>query len=102
MRNIEIIPLLSEKSQKERERGKYTFLCPISTTKSELKDFVERMFNVRVEKINTMIYRGKIKRRGLFIGKRPNRKKAIVSLKKGYSIDLVKITQKLSETMAKK
>lgn len=102
MRSIEIVPLLSEKSQKEREKGKYVFFCPVSTTKSELKELVEKIFNVKVEKINTMIYRGKIKRRGLFIGKRPNRKKVVVSLKKGYSIDLAKMTQKLSETMAKK
>lgn len=102
MRNIEIIPLLSEKSQKLREKGKYVFLCPTSTTKSELKELVQKIFGVKVERVNTMVYRGKIKRRGLFIGKRPNRKKAIVSLKPGYSIDLAKITQKLSETMTKK
>ncbi|MCX7734709.1 MAG: 50S ribosomal protein L23 [bacterium] len=101
MRHIEMIPLLSEKSRKLVDNKKYAFLCPISVTKPEIKRAVEKMFGVKVEKVNTMVYRGKIKRRGFFLGKRPNFKKVVVSLKEG-SIDFAKITQRFSETLAKK
>lgn len=96
-----MIPLISEKSQKLSQMRKFVFLCPLTMTKSEIKRQIESMFGIKVEKVNTAIYRGKIKRRGFILGKRPNFKKAIVTLKQGV-IDLAKITQKFSEALAKR
>ncbi len=99
--DIIVEPLFSEKAEAQSKLRKYTFLCRIDATKSEIKRAVESMFGVKVAKVNTMIYRGKLKRRGIFIGKRPNFKKAIVSLKEG-SIDFTKITEKLAQKVEKK
>lgn len=101
MREILLVPLISEKSQKQMQSRKFTFICPVSATKSEIKRTVETMFGVKVEKVNTMVYRGKVKRRGFVLGKRPNFKKAVVTLKEG-TIDFAKVTQKFSEALARK
>lgn len=100
MREVILVPVISEKAQRLGEMKKFVFICPISATKPEIKRTVEKLFGVKVKKVNTMIYRGKIKRRGFFIGKKPNFKKAIVTLKEG-TIDLTKVTQKFSEALAK-
>ena len=55
--------------------------------KIEIKNAVQSAFNVEVSNVRTMIVRGKIKRRGRNIGKRPTWKKAIVTLADGHEID---------------
>lgn len=82
-------PLLTEKGQELREEeGKYLFEVSGAANKIEIAKAVEKLFGVRVDKVNTQWVRGKMKRVGRNIGKRPNWKKAVVTLHEGYTIDL--------------
>lgn len=73
-------PLISERSMDVMADKKYTFIVDIKANKTEIKKAVEEIFGVKVEKVNTMRVVGKYKRQGAHIGKRPDRKKAIVKL----------------------
>ena len=70
------------------EDNKYTFVVDLRATKPQIREAVERAFNVEVEKVNTMRVRGKVRRMGRYEGKRPDWKKAIVTVKDGQSIEL--------------
>lgn len=87
-RDVIIEPVISEKTYGLLDQGKYTFLVDPGANKTEIKIAIERIFDVRVRKVNTMNQRGKVKRRGLITGKRPDIKKAIVSLAEGDEIEL--------------
>ena len=60
----------------------------MDANKIQIKSAVEKLFGVRVEKVNTLVMRGKVKRVGRFVGKRANWKKAVVTLREGDFIDL--------------
>ena len=82
-------PLITEKLDKAREKlRQYSFLVDRAASKHDVKSAVQSLFKVNVEGVRTLILRGKIKRMGRSIGKRPNFKKAIVTLKEGDKIDL--------------
>jgi len=82
-------PLLTEKGQDMRDvEGKYLFEVSPTANKLEIKNAVEKLFGVRVDHVNTLWIRGKKKRVGRNIGKRPNWKKAVVTLRAGDAIDL--------------
>lgn len=86
MRNpadIIIKPVISEKSMDLSAIGKYVFYVDKKASKIEIKNAIEEYFNVKVDKVNTANLKGKWKKQGKTQGKRPNRKKAIVSLKEG-------------------
>jgi large subunit ribosomal protein L23 len=87
---IIIGPLLTEKGTilKEKE-NKILFKVAKDANKIEIKRAVEEMFNVKVEKVATINYKGKKKRLGRFEGKRPDWKKAIVTLKEGEKLDFI-------------
>ena len=82
MKNFDIIirPIITEQSMLEMEENKYTFEVAKTSNKSEIKKAIESIFSVKVAKVNTMNMTGKVKRQGMNIGKRPNWKKAIVTL----------------------
>jgi large subunit ribosomal protein L23 len=81
--DIIIRPVLTEKSYDAMAEKKYTFEVAVSANKTEIKNAIERVFEgVKVESVNTMRIQGKIKRQGRTQGRRPERKKAIVTLKK--------------------
>ncbi|KXG75721.1 MAG: large subunit ribosomal protein [Tepidanaerobacteraceae bacterium] len=80
--DIIIRPWITEKSMAMKEQRKYTFVVHPDANKTEIKNAVEAIFGVKVEKVNTMNVRGKKKRVGIHEGKRPDWKKAIVTLKK--------------------
>ena len=90
MNSYDIIkrPIITEKSMKvelDREGNeikKYTFEVPKTVNKLEIKYAVEEVFGVKVAKVNTMNYDGKLKRMGRYEGRRASWKKAIVTLKK--------------------
>ena len=85
-------PLLSEESTIQRDaKNHYTFRVDPRANKREIRDAIEKIFNVKVTSVNTMNYSGKLSgRRGRGIpGHRPDWKKAIVKLRKGDTIDLV-------------
>ncbi len=76
-------PVLTEKSYDAMADRKYTFEVAIDANKTEIKNAIEEIFDgVKVEAVNTMRIEGKIKRQGRYEGRRPERKKAIVTLKK--------------------
>ena len=70
------------------EHNQVTFRVPLDATKPEIKAAVEKLFNVEVTAVNTIRQKGKVKRFRGRIGKRPDYKKAMVSLAEGQSIDV--------------
>ena len=79
--DIIIRPIISEKSMDQLADKKYTFEVALGATKVDIKIALEQIFKVQVQSVNTMIVPGKFKRMGAHIGKRPDWKKAIVTLK---------------------
>ncbi|TMN22381.1 50S ribosomal protein L23 [Lentibacillus cibarius] len=73
-------PVITEESADLMSEKKYTFEVNSKANKTEIKEAVESIFNVKVDKINTMNVKGKFKRMGRYGGYRPDRKKAIVQL----------------------
>ncbi len=86
---LEIIkaPLITEKSRSEQEAGKYVFLVSPKATKKEIKEAIEKIFKVEVEKITTLNIKVKKKRVGRYTGLTNRGKKAIVTLKDGMTIE---------------
>ena len=81
-------PIISEKSTALAEvAGTYAFEVAIQANKQEIGNAVHRLFNVKVKQVRTMIMHGKVKRVGKFETKRPNWKKALVTLNEGQKID---------------
>lgn len=85
-------PLVTEKFNKIGEKlNKYAFVVEKKATKPEIQTAVEKLYGVNVESINTMVYAGKSKTRftkkGIFAGRKPSYKKAVVTLKDGQKID---------------
>lgn len=87
-RDIIIKPIVTEKSMDLLADNKYTFIVDRKANKTEIKNAIEGIFKVKVDKVTTMVVKGKVKRVGRFEGKTPNRKKAIVTLKPGHKIRL--------------
>ncbi len=82
-------PLFTEKNDRMKEKyNKYVFEVEMTANKIEIRQAVERIFGVRVVKVNTMRMQGKPKRRGRSSGRRPDWKKAIVTLKEGETIPI--------------
>lgn len=83
MRNphdIIIKPIITEKSMDDMAYGKYTFQVDKRANKTEVKKALETIFGIKVEKVNTMNYLGKVKRQGAHSGRKASWKKAIVTL----------------------
>lgn len=82
-------PVITEKSTElMTSENKYTFLVDLRANKTQIKSAIEEIFNVKVEKVNTVRVRGKIRRMGRYEGRRPDYKKAIVTLADGHSIEV--------------
>lgn len=82
-------PLVTEKLDKAREaEQKFAFEVDRRASKDEIRSALKQLFSVDAVDVRTMVVRGKNKRVGRSSGRRPNWKKAIVSLKEGQSIDL--------------
>jgi len=85
---IIIQPIVTEKAVRLREsNNQYSFKVKSDVNKIVIRRAVEKLFNVKVEKVRVMNYLGKPKRMGVFLGKRSDWKKAIVTLKKGQKIE---------------
>jgi large subunit ribosomal protein L23 len=84
-------PLVTEKVSALNEKGKYGFIVDVNANKIEIKKAVEKQYGVTVEKVSTMRVMGKQKSRytktGVLTGRKPNYKKAIVTLAQGEVID---------------
>lgn len=88
--DILIAPVVSEKSYGLMEAGAYTFVVHPDATKPQIRRAVEEIFDVKVQKVNTLNRKGKRvrDRRTRKFGHRPDRKRAIVTLAEGETIDL--------------
>ena len=83
-----VAPVVTEKSTMGSENNQVTFRVPLTATKPQIKAAIEILFKVKVNSVNTLKQRGKIKRFKGKLGKRPDYKKAIVSLAEGEMIDV--------------
>jgi large subunit ribosomal protein L23 len=88
-RDVIIRPVVSEKSYDLIEdHNTYTFEIDPRSNKTEVKQAIETIFGVRVVRVNTQNRRGKLKRQGWVTGRRPDRKRAMVTLADGDEIDI--------------
>jgi large subunit ribosomal protein L23 len=83
-----IAPVITEKATLLSEKNKVVFRVPLNATKTEIKDAVEKLFNVKVGAVNTIVRKGKTKQFRGIPGKRSDTKNAVVTLLDGYSIDV--------------
>ena len=81
-------PVITEKSQIAKSEGKYTFKVSPKASKTEIKEAVEKIFNVKVTAIRTINVKPKKRRVGRYTGLTNRYKKAIVTLAEGQTIDL--------------
>ncbi len=84
-------PLVTEKSMAGQQRSVYTFIVDVRATKPEVSNAVEKAFSVKVDTVRTTNVKGKHKRmKNMFLeGKRRDWKKAYVTLKEGYRLDII-------------
>ncbi len=83
-----LAPVVSEKSYSLIEDRKYSFRVHQDAHKTQVRQAVEQLFGVRVERVNIVHVRPKPKRRGLHRGTKPGWKKAIVQLRQGDTIEI--------------
>lgn len=79
--DIILKPVLTEKAYADMDKKKYVFIVATSANKTEIKKAVEKLFNVKVESVNTVSRKGKLKRMGRNEGYTAETKKAVVQLK---------------------
>jgi large subunit ribosomal protein L23 len=83
-----LAPVVSEKSYSLITDRKYTFKVHKDAHKTQVRQAVEQLFDVKVERVNISKVKSKPKRRGMFAGRRPGWKKAVVQLREGESIEI--------------
>jgi len=91
--DVLIKPLLSEKANKLSEKmNRYTFIVDRKANKLEIKRAVEQFYGVQVKEVNTSVMPSKVKARftksGFLVGRKPAKKKALVTVAEGETIDL--------------
>ncbi len=79
-------PLLTEKSTLLQRLNKYTFEVAKDATKIEIQKAIEQLGRCEVDKVNTLVVKGKVRRRGNRVGRTADWKKAVVTLKDGESL----------------
>ena len=87
-RDILLAPVVSEKSYALLDENKYTFVVDKAANKTEIKIAVEKVFDVKVLSVNTINRLGKKRRTRAGLGKRPDTKRAIVTVAEGQHIDI--------------
>ena len=85
---ILLSPVVSEKSYAGIAEGRYTFKVHPDAHRMQVRQAVEQLFDVHVERVNIVKVQPKPKRRGLFKGTRPGWKKAIVQVREGETIEI--------------
>jgi large subunit ribosomal protein L23 len=85
-----IRPVVTEKAMDlGSEKNTYTFIVLKDANKIEIKHAVEKNFNVKVERVNTMTMKGKKRRFRFATGRKPDWKKALVTLKEGHVLNII-------------
>jgi large subunit ribosomal protein L23 len=87
-RTLILRPVVTERTTDASEAGIYTFIVAKDANKVEIRQAIESLFGVKVAGVRTMNYRGKWRRVGRSIGRRPAYKKAVVQLAAGERIDV--------------
>ena len=87
-RDVIIRPVVSEKSYAGLEANRYTFLVRPDANKTEIKEAIQKIWNVHVLSVNTLTRKGKVKRQRFVEGKRPDQKRAVVTLVEGDQIEI--------------
>ena len=86
--DVIVSPIITEKATIAAEANKVVFKVAKDATKSEIKAAVEKLFNVKVESVNTLVRKGKKKMFRGVRGQQSDVKKAVVTLAEGHSIDI--------------
>jgi large subunit ribosomal protein L23 len=87
-RDVILRPVVSEKSYAGLEQNRYTFIVSPDANKTEIREAVQTIWNVRVLKVSTINRRGKTKRFRYTQGRRPDEKRAVVTLAPGDAIEI--------------
>lgn len=85
--DVILFMLQTERTTRIRKWNKYAFAVVPQANKIQIRQAVEKIFNVKVKDVNTMIIPGKWRRIGRSQGRKPDWKKAVVTLKEGYKIE---------------
>ncbi|MEE2770053.1 MAG: 50S ribosomal protein L23 [Pseudomonadota bacterium] len=83
-----IKPIMTEKTSRQEINNQYTFLVDLKASKVNIKQAIKKFYNVDAVSINTLILKGKEKRHGKFVGKRSDKKKAIITLAEGQVLPI--------------
>jgi large subunit ribosomal protein L23 len=86
--DIIVAPVITEKATTASEHNKVVFKVARTATKPEIKEAVEKLFDVKVKRVNTLVRKGKIKAFKGRWGEQSDVKKAIVTLEEGHRIDV--------------
>ncbi len=91
--DVLIKPILSEKANKQSEKmNRYTFIVDRKANKLEIKKAIEQFYGVQVEEVNTLVMPSKQKAKytkaGFIVGRKPAKKKALITVADGETIDL--------------
>jgi len=86
--DVIVSPVITEKSTNASEFNKVVFKVRLDATKPQIKDAVEKLFDVKVKSVNTLVRKGKVKAFKNTIGTQSNTKRAIVTLEEGHRIDV--------------
>jgi large subunit ribosomal protein L23 len=86
--DVIIAPVITEKATMASEHNKVMFKVARSATKPQIKEAVEKLFDVKVKSVNTLIREGKVKAFKGRIGQQSDVKRAIVTLEEGHRIDV--------------
>ncbi len=88
VREVLLAPVVTEKAYAGVENNKYAFRVHPDAHKTQVRQAVEELFDVKVERVNISMVQAKPKRRGMHRGTKPGWKKAIVQLRQGDSIEI--------------
>lgn len=91
MKDVLVRPIETEKSTTNLPENTYAFQVGLKANKVEIKRAIERFYGVRVRTVRTLVVRGKMKRFGRRMAKRPNWKKAYVTLHDGQNINVYEV-----------
>lgn len=86
--DLVLTPVITEKATRGSEHNQVTFRVPLEASKPEIKAAVEGLFKVKVDAVNTVVLKGKVKQFRGRLGRRSDVKKAIVTLAAGQTIDV--------------
>lgn len=86
--DIIVSPVITEKATMASDRNQVVFNVSMDATKPQIKEAVEKLFDVKVKKVNTLVRKGKMKVFRGMIGMKSNIKRAVVTLEEGHRIDV--------------